>query len=250
MKTIPIGSCSLIISRVTRVTAAATPTGKSRRCSRVAWLGPPPRSEATLPRLPMAQPSSSAVAEKKRAKRLDYLRKAVWKKGAIGGNYAPGIKLDLEMPTLFTDMWRFWKFDPIMLRRAKALAHVLDNITIFITDQAQIVGYMGSLPHTIFWRVDGASMVNEEVYNEPGIHTEPEEESLKKVAELNDYWAGQTAVDKVARLLDPEDVVKFMSGAIGWGVPTSAYGYSNKKQRERPDKTGLWMLFDGSRNTL
>jgi hypothetical protein len=168
------------------------------------------------------------VAEKKRSKRLDYLRKAVWKKGALGGNYSPGIKLDLEMPTLFTNMWRFWKYDSVMLRRAKAFAHVLDNISIFITDQAQIVGYMGSLPHTIAWRVDGASMVNEEAYNEPGIHTEPEEESLKKVADLNEYWAGQTAVDKVARLLDPEDVVKFMSGAIGWGVPTSAYGYSNK----------------------
>ena len=130
------------------------------------------------------------VAEKKRSKRLDYLRKAVWKKGAIGGNYAPGIKLDLEMPTLFTDMWRFWKFDPPMLRRAKALAHVLDNLTIFITDQAQLVGYVGSLPHTLMWRIDGASMVIEEVYNEPGIHEEPEDESLRQVAELNEYWAG------------------------------------------------------------
>jgi len=32
------------------------------------------------------------VAELKRSKRLDYLRKAMWKKGAIGGLYAPGIK--------------------------------------------------------------------------------------------------------------------------------------------------------------
>src|SRR5512136_1861576 len=119
----------------------------------------------------------------KRSKKLDYLRKAVWKKGAVGGNYAPGIKLDLEMPKLFTDMWKWWEADPVMLRRAKAMAHVLDNITIFITDQAQLVGYMGSLPHTISWRVDGASMVNEEVYNEPGIHEEPEAESLKKGAE-------------------------------------------------------------------
>ncbi|MBI9076221.1 MAG: formate acetyltransferase [Desulfatibacillum sp.] len=168
------------------------------------------------------------VAEKKRSKRLDYLRKAVWKKGALGGNYAPGIKLDLECATLFTDMWNFWKYDPIMMRRAKAIAHVLDNKTIFITDHAQLVGYFGSLPHTIMWRVDGASMVNEEAYNEPGIMPEPEQESLEKVAKLNDYWAGQTAVDKVARILDPEDAVKFLSGAIGWGAPSSAYGYSGK----------------------
>ncbi|MBI9076219.1 MAG: formate acetyltransferase [Desulfatibacillum sp.] len=168
------------------------------------------------------------IAEKRRSKRLDYLRKAVWKKGALGGNYAPGIKVDLDGPKLFTDMWRFWKFDPVMMRRAKSLAHVLDNIPIFITDHSQIMGYWGSAPHTISWRVDGASMVNEELYNEPGVMPEPEEESLRKVAEINDYWAGQTAVDKLARILDPEDAVKFLSGAIGWGAPTSAYGYSGK----------------------
>ncbi|MBU2490392.1 MAG: formate acetyltransferase [Proteobacteria bacterium] len=168
------------------------------------------------------------IAEKKRSRRLDYLRKAVWKKGALGGNYAPGIKVDLEMPTLFTNMYNWWKYDPPMLRRAKALAHVLDNIGIFITDQAQLVGYFGSMPNTIAWRLDGASIVNEELYNEPGIMPEPEEESLKKVAELNSYWSGNTAVDKLARVLDPEDAVKFLSGAIGWGAPTSAYGYSGK----------------------
>jgi benzylsuccinate synthase len=168
------------------------------------------------------------VAEKTRSKRLDCLRKAVWKKGAVGGAYAPGIKVDLEMPKLFTEAWKENPTDPIMLRRAKALANVLDNITIFITDNAQLVGYIGSGPHTIGWRVDGASVVNEELYNEPGIAPDPEEESLKEIAELNSYWAGQTAVDKVARLLDPEDAVKFLSGAIGWGAPTSAYGYSGR----------------------
>ncbi len=170
------------------------------------------------------------AAEKKRSQRLDYLRKAVWKKGAIGGNYNPGIKVDMELASLFTDTYFSddAKHDEQMMRKAKALAHVLDNITIFITDRAQIVGYVGSAPHNIAWRVDGASMVNEEVYNESGIHEEPEEESLKKVAELCAQWAGETAIDKLARLLDPEDAVKFMSGAIGWGTPTSAFGYSGK----------------------
>ena len=45
------------------------------------------------------------AAEKKRSQRLDYLRKAVWKKGAIGGNYSPGIKIDMEIATLFTDSY-------------------------------------------------------------------------------------------------------------------------------------------------
>ncbi|GAB6162499.1 hypothetical protein JCM12298_16580 [Desulfothermus naphthae] len=53
------------------------------------------------------------VAEKKRSKRLDYLRKAVWKKGAIGGNYNPGIKIDLERPILLTEAWKENEHDPI-----------------------------------------------------------------------------------------------------------------------------------------
>jgi formate C-acetyltransferase/benzylsuccinate synthase len=168
------------------------------------------------------------VAEKTRSKRLDYLRKAVWKKGAIGGAYNPGIKIDLERPGLFTEAWKENDRDPQMLRKAKALANVLENKTIFITDHAQLVGYAGSLPNTLNWFVEGSSIVNEEVYNEPGIVPEPQEASLKTAAELTDYWGGKTAVDKLGRVLDPEDTVKFMSGVLGWGVPSSAYGYSGK----------------------
>jgi len=170
------------------------------------------------------------AAEKKRSKRLDYLRKAVWKKGAIGGNFNPGIKVDMEMPTLFTEMFfsDAVRHDQTMMRKAKSLAHVLDNISIFITDHAQLVGYPGSGPHTVVWRIDGSSMLNEEVYNEPGVHDEPEEITLKKVSELSQQWAGEAAIDKLANLLDPEDAVKFMSGAIGWGTPSSAVSYSTK----------------------
>jgi benzylsuccinate synthase len=171
------------------------------------------------------------AAEKKRSKRLDYLRKAVWKKGALGGTYSPGVKVDLEFATLLTEAYFSddAKHDPQMLRKAKALAHVLDNITIFITDQAQLVGYVGSGPHKMIWHIEGASLLNQEIYNEPGIHEEPEAESLKKTAELISKWAGEAAVDKLAKLLDPEDAVKFMSGAIGWGTPSSAaVTYSTK----------------------
>jgi formate C-acetyltransferase/benzylsuccinate synthase len=168
------------------------------------------------------------AAEKKRSKRLDYLRKAMWKKGAVGGNYQPGLKLDLHYPTLFTEKWRQCESNPIMLRRAKANSHALENMPIFITDNAQIVGYFGSAPHTMGIRIDGSSMVNHEAYNELGIMPDPEEESLKKMAELNAYWAGKCSVDKLYNIMDPEDATKTLAGAIGWGVPSSAFGYSGK----------------------
>ncbi|MBI5591598.1 MAG: formate acetyltransferase [Deltaproteobacteria bacterium] len=168
------------------------------------------------------------VAEKKRSSRLDYLRKAVWKKGAIGGTYNPGIKVDIERPILFTEAWKENDRDPQMLRKAKALAEVFKKKTIFITDHAQLVGYAGGLPNSLHWLPEGASMVNEELYNEPSLIPEPQDDSLKVIAELTDYWAGKTAIDRLGRILAPEDLVKFMSGVIGWGTPSSAYGYSGK----------------------
>jgi formate C-acetyltransferase/benzylsuccinate synthase len=168
------------------------------------------------------------VAEKVRSPRLDYLRKAVWKKGALGGVYAPGIKICLDLPEIFTEAWKENEDKPIMLRKALAQAAVLDRIPIFITDHAQLVGYVGAAPHEHVWHWQSASMINEEAYNEEGHIPEPVDESLKRMAELNQYWAGRTALDDLAKVLDPEDAVKFMSGAIGWGTPSSAVTYATK----------------------
>jgi len=168
------------------------------------------------------------VAEKIRSDRLDYLRKAVWKKGCIGGVYAPGIKIDLTFPGLFTEAWKKNEGEPIMLQKARALAHVFDNTPIFITDRAQLVGYCGSAPHEIIWPWQSTSMVDEEIYNEQGTTPEPEEESLKIMAELNDYWAGKTALETLAKAMDPEDTVKYLSGAVVAGAPSSAFGYATK----------------------
>ncbi len=171
------------------------------------------------------------AAEKGRSSRLDYLRKAVWKKGGVGGLYQPGVKVDMTFPQLFTDAWKENEGEQIMLQKARALAHVLDNIPIFITDQAQIVGYVGSAPHEMVSYCQGASIVNEELYNEPGVLPEPEDESMKVLADLNDYWGGRTAIDKLIRILDPEDVVKFTCGTLTVGIPSSAATYGTKDFR-------------------
>ena len=73
---------------------------------------------------------------------------------------------------------------PIIMRRAKAVSYVLDNITIFITDHAQLVGYNGSTPNTIMWNCDIASFLNDEIYNDPILAPEPQKESLKNFLKL------------------------------------------------------------------
>ena len=169
------------------------------------------------------------IASKKRSKRLNYLRNAVWKKGRKGGMYENGIKADIERSLLFTESWKENEGDPIIMRRAKAFAHVLDNISIFITDQAQLVGYLGSQPNTILWYNEHTSVINEEVYNDPIIIPEPHKDSLRTLADINNYWVKRDNIGKVIRDLNPEEVVKMMTMAIMWGFPIGgSFGYSGK----------------------
>ena len=169
------------------------------------------------------------VAEKSRSPRLDYLRKAVWKKGKKGGAYETGIKIDLERPVLFTESWKQNENEPNMMRRAMALAHVMENITIFITDQAQLVGYIGSAPHNIMWYPEIASFLNEEIYNDQSVTPEPQEESLKTMAGINNYWGTRDSLGKVFRQLSPDDAVKCMSTVLMWGLPIGgSFGYAGK----------------------
>ncbi|MEW5733465.1 MAG: pyruvate formate lyase family protein, partial [Thermodesulfobacteriota bacterium] len=170
------------------------------------------------------------VAEKKRSPRLDYLRKAIWKKGAVGGLYNPGVKVDLEKGFLGMESWAEAQAfpEPEAIRFAKEIAHYLDNKTIFITDRAQLVGYVGSLPHTVFWDPAMGEMLNEEIYNDPSAIPDPLDENLEKVAELCNFWAGKTMQGRILPHFDLEDMMKIMSGAVGWGLPLSRTGYSGK----------------------
>ncbi|MDY6844639.1 MAG: pyruvate formate lyase family protein, partial [Thermodesulfobacteriota bacterium] len=171
------------------------------------------------------------LAEKKRSDRLNHLRKAIWQKGAKGTAYLPGVKVDLESPVLLTEADKEMGTEQLIIRRAKTMAHVWDNLTIFIMDQSQIVGYRGNAPHTIYWRPDGSFLNNEDVYNDRTSIPDPEEESLRLIREINEYWNPKTHGAQIYKMLSPEDVMKNMTGFIGWGgalplgYSTKQYGY-------------------------
>ncbi|MDY6843402.1 MAG: pyruvate formate lyase family protein, partial [Thermodesulfobacteriota bacterium] len=148
------------------------------------------------------------LAEKKRSARLDHLRKAVWAKGPKGLMYLPGIKVDLERAELYTEAWKENESDPTTVRRAKAIAHVLDHNTIFIQDHSQIVGYISGLPHELHWAPERAFVGNEEIYNDRTVVPEPEEDSLRRIRAINDYWGPRTELTQVLWKLPPEDVMK------------------------------------------
>ncbi len=49
-------------------------------------------------------------------------------------------KLDLERARLLTESYKQTENEPMTVRRAKALAHILDNMTIYIRSDEMIVG--------------------------------------------------------------------------------------------------------------
>ncbi len=169
------------------------------------------------------------AAEKKRSPRLDYLRKGVWKKGRKGGEYEPGLKIDIESQQRFTEGWQAAEGDPILLRRAKALAHMMDTRTVFITDHSQIVSTEGNLPNTLYYHVGSSRFSNDEIYNDPILTPEPKEESLKIMSDLHNYWNPRDSVGEVFRFILPEDAVKYTKATIMWGFPSGgSFGYSGK----------------------
>jgi len=134
-------------------------------------------------------------AEKKRSPRINYLRKAIWSKGHKGSAWLPGIKMDLENMRRHTKIFREAPpAEPVILTRARALADVLDNMPIFITDHSRIVGYPGSAPHLITWIPTSCFMLNEDMRNDRTNIID--EEDREEVKEMVEFWKGRTLQDR------------------------------------------------------
>ncbi|MFO7962464.1 MAG: pyruvate formate lyase family protein [Desulfobacterales bacterium] len=167
------------------------------------------------------------AAERKRSKRLDYLRKAVWRKGSTGGAPISPIKLDLEPALQRIDFYKQFKREPESLKVAKIHAAMWDAGRIYIVDQSQIVGSITPSPSTEAW-LGAGGMANAMVYNYPEILPEPLSESLKIVNEVGEFWNAEgDPIKKLVDMGDPEDMAKFHSGAIAWGSLIGGYSGKN-----------------------
>jgi pyruvate formate-lyase/glycerol dehydratase family glycyl radical enzyme len=132
---------------------------------------------------------------------------------------------------LVTEAYRVYQADPPVLRRAKALAHVLDNMTVFIGQGELVVGNQASSAraapifpeYSIHWieeEIDHFASRSADVYL---IRPEVKEELLREVLP---FWQGKTLYDRVMATL-PDHVKQAQEiGAIsGRGNITSGDGH-------------------------
>ncbi len=112
------------------------------------------------------------------------------------GLFRPGVKLDLQRSRLMTESYRETDGQAMVIRRAKALAHVLDNMDIFIRQTERIVGYQVSRPENLFHPIDMNWKSVMRLVNSDQGRTLLDDEGRQELEDLCSYWKGKCMSDR------------------------------------------------------
>jgi pyruvate formate-lyase/glycerol dehydratase family glycyl radical enzyme len=112
-----------------------------------------------------------------------------------------------EKGRLLTESYKSTEREPEVLRNAKALAHVLDNVTIFIEDGELIVGNASSRPRGIeFTDLWGIWTEQEIAWIKAGEGFEISKEDEAELLSWKGYWKGKTFMARSMQLFDEERI--------------------------------------------
>ncbi|MDK2882399.1 MAG: hypothetical protein PWP12_841 [Bacillota bacterium] len=119
----------------------------------------------------------------------------------------PGVCV--ERARLFTQSYRETEAEPTVIRKAKALAKVLNHMTIYITDGELIVGNLASRPRWApVFPETAAVWVMEQLdtfeRREKYRFEVPEEVKRELREEILPYWRGKTVQERALAILPPE----------------------------------------------
>ncbi len=112
------------------------------------------------------------------------------------GLFRSEIRLDLQRSRLMTQSFRETDGEAMVLRRAKALAHVLRRMDIFIREWERIVGYQTSSPEGLFHPIDMNWRSVKRLVNSEAGKTLLDETGRKELDDLCAYWNGKSMSDR------------------------------------------------------
>jgi len=114
------------------------------------------------------------------------------------------IKLDPERARLVTQAYKATEGEPISLRRAKAMAHYLDNMTIYINDYDRIAGNSSKSPdHVISYPELYSRWVDKAI--EMGYKDMLSDEEREEMHEILKYWFNKSVQGAERQFLAEED---------------------------------------------
>ncbi|MGD9117852.1 MAG: pyruvate formate lyase family protein [Dehalococcoidia bacterium] len=130
-------------------------------------------------------------------------------KGALDGKESV---LCVEKGRLLTESYKQTDGEPPVLRRAKAFANVLNNVSIFIEDDELIVGNTASKPRGV--EVEGTFPEEAiEAYRKDGWIIS--EQDAAEIRSIHEYWVGKTIWDTITkRIRDNETLASFKESGI------------------------------------
>jgi len=112
-----------------------------------------------------------------------------------GSMYRPGIKLDLQRSRLMTESMKKTEGEAMIIRRAKALCNVLDNMKVYIMPHEKIVGWSTEEPEGLFHPIDLNWKSVLRLVNSPEGESLLDDAGRAELAEICKYWDGRSMSD-------------------------------------------------------
>jgi pyruvate-formate lyase len=109
--------------------------------------------------------------------------------------YRPGVTVCLERNRLLTESYKMTEGKPPIIRQAKALEHMLLNMTIYVREWEKIVGNYSSSPDAVFWPIEqNWKSVQRLLHGEEG-KALIDDEGRKELDRIVEYWDGKSISD-------------------------------------------------------
>lgn len=112
--------------------------------------------------------------------------------------FRPEVKVCLERSRLLTESYKITDGEPWVMRRAKALEHILLNMTIFIRDWERNVGNYASTPDAVFWPIEQNWKSVHRLLHSEG-KSLLDDDGRAKLDRIVEYWRGKSASDRRER---------------------------------------------------
>jgi len=154
------------------------------------------------------------IREKLVVKTVHNIRNLREKEATGKGMYRPGIKLDLQRSRLLTESYKATEGEPMVIRRAKALDHILTGMDLYIQDWERIVGNNVSTPQGLYFGIDmNWRSVRRVVRSKEGSSLLGADEAAE-LEELIEYWRGRSMSD-IQQNMFSGDVLKYWDMSQG-----------------------------------
>jgi len=125
------------------------------------------------------------------------------------GMYRPEVKLDLQRSRLLTESYKETDGEPVVIRRAKALANILTKMDIYILDWERIVGNHAAVPEGLYYGIDMNWRSVKRIVSGKEGHTLLDDTGRAELGELCKYWDGKSMSDRQQNLFTGDTLGKY-----------------------------------------